>query len=144
MIPSLVNARGRKHGAYVEYYHGGTVRIRAKYVRGRLDGPFTKYYETGKPWIVANYRKRKLDGKYTEKNTDGVTIEVATYRAGTLHGPREITRPKIAVSQQIWFDGTLHKLLVIGPHTPASFRNPEKLISPYPRSVAKLQETLLG
>src|SRR5262245_53719828 len=42
-----VDAEGRRHGRYVEYFESGKKRIQANFSRGELDGEFIEFYESG-------------------------------------------------------------------------------------------------
>ncbi|MCX7933811.1 MAG: hypothetical protein N3A66_00955 [Planctomycetota bacterium] len=85
----------------VETYPDGKPRLRYQVdAAGKKHGSYVEYYESGKEKIRANYREDLLDGKYLEKDESGKTLISATYRAGVLHGEYTLAAKKIVFPGQ--------------------------------------------
>ncbi len=96
-----VNAEGRKHGKYMEYYETGKIKVSAKYKDGLLIGRYTTYYEDGKEHVRCEYKNGKRNGKYIERNPKRKVIITAYYKDDLLHGVYKLAKPAKVVPEQI-------------------------------------------
>jgi len=99
-----VNDAERKHGAYVECYENGKVKIKTGYSDGDLDGAYASFHGNGKPNLAATYKKGKLQGDYKETTPTGLLVLKAVYRDGKLNGWRNTYDKGRPLSSQLFRD----------------------------------------
>src|SRR5688572_7630530 len=77
-----VDAEGRKHGRYLEYYESGKKKITGAYDQGLAHGEWWEYYEGGKPFGKKGFDKGKPAGGVVRMDPNGVVL----YRAQMTKG----------------------------------------------------------
>ncbi|MCZ6597047.1 MAG: hypothetical protein O7B99_05360 [Planctomycetota bacterium] len=112
-----VDEKGRKDGAYTEFWKNGELRLRARYRAGELDGPYATFYEDGSKHVYTGYARGKLKGKLTERRPDGSLRRTETYdKHGLLDGIRELYAERRVKSRQKWKDGVLVEIDGVVPY----------------------------
>ncbi len=82
------DAKGRKHGDYVEYHDNGKPSVRAKYNAGERQGAWNEFYRDGKPRKKADYKKDQLHGRVIEWDAKGRVTVDALWNEGAVIYPR--------------------------------------------------------
>ncbi len=102
-----VDAQGRRHGVYREFYPDGKPSGTANFAHGTLQGEFVLLYPNGKAQRRGIYREGKRHGRYTEHAEDGSLKYSCHYNQGVLHGTLQRFEGNQPVQEQFWLNGKL-------------------------------------
>jgi antitoxin component YwqK of YwqJK toxin-antitoxin module len=69
-------------GEWTQYFHDGTVCLKAYYAEGKLHGSFLVFFGNGKPEYVGQYKDDARDGIWKIYNSDGSLKYNIKYRDG--------------------------------------------------------------
>lgn len=116
----LVDAQGRKHGAYTAFHEDGSLALKAVYRDDVLDGAYQTFHPNGARHITGGYARGKLYGTYEEVSDDGSRVWTATWGDGKLQGDSKLAVHKKVAMTQKWRDGVISLVNGFAPHPVAA------------------------
>ncbi len=96
-----IDAEGRRHGRYIEYYESGRKKITVSYDHGLLNGEWWEYYESGKPFGKKGYDKGKPAGGIVRMDESGVVLYRASISNGQVTLYRDFKRAERAYDRTL-------------------------------------------
>src|SRR5262245_6779094 len=81
-----IDERGRKNGAFSEFYDSGKLRAKGAFASGFKDGAYTVQTPAGRVVYSATYKAGLLEGPYTVHDAQGGVRVSMTFKDGKLDG----------------------------------------------------------
>lgn len=82
-----VDAEGRRHGSYTEYFESGKKRVSATFDRGVADGAWTEYLESGRIVLRKKYEKGRFLQLTRMEDAAGPAYQIDVVKDQVMFGP---------------------------------------------------------